>query len=592
MKSFDEILYLVEKPARYIGGEFGLPKLKEKYEVASCIVFPDMYEIGMSNLGIKILYNILNSIEGVICERCFAPWTDMGVQLKENSIPLMSLESKKSLKDFDFLGFSIQYELLFSNVLYILDLAGIPFRSAERNNDFPLLIAGGPCSANPEPFADFFDIICIGEGEEVVSQVAEIIKIFKGDRTRILEECARVEGLYVPSIHKEAGITSEKIVRKAIVKDLNSSQYPVKPIVPNIPVVHDRPVAELYRGCYSSCRFCQASFFYRPIRKRSPEVLKKQIIDMIDFSGADEIGISSLSTGDYPCLEDLFSLILPEVEKRRVKLQLPSLRLDSFSPELVRNARKTGSLTFAPEAGTQRLRNVINKNITDDDIERTVKMAFLSGYKSVKLYFMLGLPSETEEDILGIAEIARRIKRIYKEVTNRNDLNINISSSIFVPKPLTPFQWARQITQQEMKDKHFLLRKELKSIKGVNYSWSDENVSLLECIFARGDKKLSKVIEEAYLMGAKFDSWNEHFKFDIWKEAFLKHKINYEDYTLEKKLENILPWSFIDFGVSDSYLKNEYKKSLLETTTEGCRKECKGCGANRLGKCETLGGSI
>ncbi|NLT18411.1 MAG: TIGR03960 family B12-binding radical SAM protein [Clostridiales bacterium] len=590
MLSFDEILYLVEKPARYIGGEFGLPEMKEKYEISSCIVFPDMYEIGMSNLGIKILYNIINSIEGVVCERCFAPWTDMGILLKENLIPLMSLESKKPLKDFDFLGFSIQYELLFSNVLYILDLAGIPFKSTERDSSFPLLIAGGPCTANPEPFADFFDVICIGEGEEVIVKVAEILKKFKGNKNRILEECAIVEGLYVPSIHCEEGRTNKKLIHKAVVKDLNSAMYPSKPIVPNITVVHDRPVAELYRGCYSNCRFCQASFFYRPIRKRDPEVLKKIILEMIDYSGTEEIGISSLSTGDYPCLGSLFSILLPEVEKRKVKLQLPSLRLDSFSPELIRNTRKTGSLTFAPEAGTQRLRNVINKNITDEDIDRTAKIAFQSGYKSVKLYFMLGLPSETEDDILGIAEIAKRIKRIYKEVTSKNDVNINISSSIFVPKPVTPFQWARQITQKEMIDKHFLLRKELKMIKGVNYSWSDENVSLLEGVFARGDKRLSKVIEEAYLMGAKFDSWNEHFNFDIWKDAFSKNNIDFEEYTSEKGLDDILPWSFIDFGVSDGYLKKEFQKSLVGVTTEGCRNECKGCGANRLGNCDTLGG--
>lgn len=582
---FEDLLNRVEKPARYIGGEFGVPNMEKPHKISSCIVFPDTYEIGMSNLGIKILYNILNSTEDVVCERCFAPWIDMGKLLKENNICLPSIETKKPLKDFDLLGFSLQYELLYSNVLYMLDLANIPFYASMRGEEYPIIIAGGPCSANPEPVADFFDLICIGEGEEVIKKIAEIVKIYKGNKSKIILECEKITGVYSPISAEKKQSFPRKLVQKAIVKDLNTSAYPINPIVPNIPIVHDRPVAELYRGCYSNCRFCQASFFYRPIRMRSPEVLKKQISSMIKFTGCEELGISSLSSGDYPNLNKLFDLILPEIISNKVKLQLPSLRLDSFTPEIVENCRKTGSLTFAPEAGTQRLRNVINKNITDADIERTMKMAFESGYRSVKLYFMIGLPTETEEDLIGIALLAKRIKEYYKFVTTRNDITINVSSSVFVPKPVTPFQWCAQISMEEMEEKHRLLRNELKKVKGINYSWSDERVSFLEAVFARGDRSLSKLIEKAYLNGAKFDSWNEHFNFDAWSNAIELLQINTKTFTCAKELDEYLPWSFIDFGVSNTYLKAELNKSLLGIISPGCKETCKGCGANSLGKC-------
>lgn len=582
---FDDLLNKVEKPARYIGGEYGVPNMHKPHQISTCIVFPDTYEIGMSNLGIRILYNILNSTEGVVCERCFAPWIDLGKLLKENDIPLPSIETKKPLKDFDLLGFSLQYELLYSNVLYVLDLAKIPFYASERNEEYPIIIAGGPCSANPEPFADFFDLICIGEGEEVIKEIAEILKKHKGNKNRIIIECEKITGVYSPKRTANEPQFKKKTVQKAIVKDLNTSIYPINPIVPSIPIIHDRPVAELYRGCYSNCRFCQASFFYRPIRIRTPKVLKEQINKMINFTGCEEIGISSLSSGDYPGLKELFDLILPDINKNKVKLQLPSLRLDSFTPEIVDSCRKTGSLTFAPEAGTQRLRNVINKKITDEDVERTMKMAFESGYRSVKLYFMIGLPTETEEDILGITLIAKKIKEIYKAVTRRNDITINVSSSVFVPKPVTPFQWYGQISMDEMREKHKFLRNELKKIKGINYSWSDERISFLEALFARGDRSLSKLIEKAYYNGAKFDSWNELFNFDAWNNAIEFLKIDTIKYTGEQKIDEYLPWDFINFGVSNRYLKDEYQKSLLGIVSLGCKDACRGCGANSLGKC-------
>lgn len=582
---FEDLLLLVDKPARYTGGEYGIPDMKPSFLASTCMVFPDTYEVGMSNLGIKILYNILNLMPDVVCERCFAPWIDMGKLLKENNVPLMSLETKRNLCEFDLLGFSLQYELLFSNVLYILDLAQIPFYAKDRGGEFPIILGGGPCSANPEPMADFFDLFCIGEGEEVIQNIVNVIKKNKGNKSKILNECSKIVGVYVPTIHLDAGKTNEKLVTKAVVKDLNSAIYPVAPIVPNISVVHDRPVAELYRGCFSSCRFCQASFFYRPIRKRSPEVLHCQIKQMIENTGCEEIGISSLSTGDYPELSLLFDKILPEVEGKKVKLQLPSLRLDSFTPELVRNTRKTGSLTFAPEAGTQRLRNVINKNISDEDIDRTMKMAFESGYRRVKLYFMVGLPSETEEDLLGIIEIVQRVKRIYRETMGRNDIIVNVSAAVFVPKPVTPFQWVEQISMDEMKRRLLFVRNELKKIKGTNYSWSDERISFLEAVFARGDKKLAALIEAAYLNGAKFDSWNEHFNFEVWDSAGKELGLDLQEYIREKDISEVLPWGFIDFGVSDTYFKSEFFKSKLENTSEGCKVNCQGCGANKLGRC-------
>lgn len=587
-KKIDQILITVDKPARYAGGEFGLPKFDKKNPIKACMIFPDIYEIGMSNLGIRILYDVLNKKPRVECERCFAPWTDMGEKLKKENIELFSIERRTPLKEFDFLGFSMQYELLYSNLIYILDLANIPYYAKDRDDSFPIIIAGGPCTANPEPFADFFDLICIGEGEEVISQIADIILEKRGDKKSIIEKCSNIKGVYAPSIHTIRK-NGEKLVTKAVVQDFNNISFPENPIVPNLGVVHDRPVLELFRGCYSNCRFCQASFFYRPIRVKSSDILKKQAEELIKSTGCEELSLSSLSTGDYPFLTELLNDIIPIVDKNKVKLQLPSLRLDSFTEELMSNTRMTGSLTFAPEAGTQRLRDVINKNITEEDIEKTLRLAFKKGYRNVKLYFMIGLPTETDEDLLGIVDIVKRAKMAYFEETNRRDVNVSVSTSVFVPKPLTPFQWAPQISREEMKRKHIFLRDELGKQRGVRFSWSDERVSYLEAIFARGDKRLSEVIVKAYEEGAVFDSWTEKFAFYLWEKALRDCGINALEYTREYGLEEILPWSFIDFGVSDNYLKSEYKKAYLGESSKGCKIECYGCGASKLAKCYTPG---
>jgi radical SAM family uncharacterized protein len=508
----------------------------------------------------------------------------MGAELKKHSIELFSLETKTPLKEFDFLGFSLQYELIYTNILYMLELSKIPFLATERGDEYPVLIAGGPCSVNPEPYADFFDIISLGEGEDTISQIADVCIVNRGNKKAIIEECSKIPGVYVPSIHLER-MKGKKLVVKPVVKDLDIAPYPLSPIVPNLSVIHDRPVLELYRGCFSNCRFCQASFFYRPVRIKKPETLLKQAEALIKNTGCEELSLSSLSTGDYPFLEPFLKELIVLAENNKIQLQVPSLRLDSLSQELISHTRKTSSLTFAPEAGTQRLRNVINKNITDEDIENTMKIAFNMGYRSVKLYFMIGLPTETDEDLLGIVEIIKRVKNLYFEFTKRRDINIHVSTAVFVPKPLTPFQWAGQISMREMKRRGQFLREEIKNIKGVKFNWSDERSSFLEAVFARGDKNLSKVIIKAYENGAKFDSWTDQMNFEAWEKSFKQCDINPMNYTKEIGYQELLPWEFIDFGVSDNYLKSEYEKSKLGITTEGCKRKCSGCGANKLAKC-------
>lgn len=587
-EKIEQLLLYVEKPARYAGGEFGVPNYDKTDPLRTCLVFPDVYEIGMSNLGVKILYDILNKKDKVVCERCFAPWLDMGAQLRKYNVELFSLETRTPLKEFDFLGFSIQYELTYTNIMYMLELSGIPFLSKERGDEFPILIAGGPCSVNPEPYADFFDIIGIGEGEDTISQIADVCLTYRGNKTAIINECSKIPGVYVPSIHVER-TRGKKLVVKPVVKNLDKSPFPLTPVVPNISIVHDRPVLELFRGCYSNCRFCQASFFYRPVRIKSPEILLKQAEALIKNTGCEELSISSLSTGDYPFLEDFMKELVVIAENNKVQLQVPSLRLDSLSPELISHTRKTSSLTFAPEAGTQRLRNVINKNITEKDIENTLKIAFDMGYRSVKLYFMIGLPTETEEDLLGIVDTVKKVKDLYFEYTKRKDINIHVSTAVFVPKPLTPFQWAGQISMEEMRKRSQFLREKIKKVKGVKFNWSDERSSFLEAVFARGDKALSKVIIKAYENGAKFDSWADQIDFKAWEKSFEECGINPLKYAQEKKIDELLPWEFIDYGVSDSYFKLEYEKSKLGITTDGCKYKCFGCGANKLAECAVVG---
>lgn len=584
MHNIEKYLTKVEKPARYIGGEFNLPDMNKRCNVRFCMCFPDIYEVGMSNLGIGILYDILNGEDGIVCERCFAPWIDFGKILKDNDIPLFSIETRKPLVEFDVVGFSVPYEMSYTNILYILDLARIPFRAADRGNEFPLIVGGGPAAANPEPIIDFFDLFFIGDGEETDLAVCRIVEKFKGDKKKILSECAKIDGVYVPSLCKSRDGICVTPVKKAIVKDLDKAKFPVRPLVPNIEIVHDRGVVELYRGCYAGCRFCQACFFYRPIRYRNKETIVELAKRLIENTGYEEIGLTSLSSGDY---EDIYSVLerVNDISKEKnVVFQLPSLRLDSFTASLTKNAKKV-SLTFAPEAGTQRLRNVINKNITDEDIDKSMRLAFGIGYRTIKLYFMMGLPTETDEDILGIAETVRKIKNIYIEVTGKKDVSINVSTAMFIPKPVTPFQWAEQISEKEMIRRQELLKAELFRIKGVHYSWHGAEFSVLEGLFARGDRKLSYVVESAYKKGCYFDGWTEIFDYGKWLEAIEENGINVSEYTAGREVEKPLPWDFIDFGVTKTYLLKEYGKALEGKTTEPCKLNCNGCGANRMGEC-------
>ncbi len=583
--NYEDILLQVEKPARYVGGEYNMPDVTKPHKVSFCIAFPDIYEVAMSNLGIQIIYDAINNDSEAICERCFAPWMDMGDLLKKHNIALRSIETQKPLKEFDIVGISVQYELSYTNILYLLDLAQIPYYAKDRGEEYPILLAGGPCVANPEPFAEYFDIICIGDGETFDLEVAKIVAKYKGDKQKILQEASKLQGAYVPAFSVvENGIAVSKVT-KAVVADLDKATFPKKPLVPNLEVVHDRPVVELFRGCHAGCRFCQACFFYRPIRVREEDTVVGICEQLLQATGADEIGFSSLSSGDYPYIHGAINRVFELTESQNVKLQLPSLRLDSFSSELTRSMKKN-SLTFAPEAGTQRLRDVINKNITEEDIERTMTMAFEAGYKSVKLYFMIGLPTETDEDIMAIPEIARKIQRIYMKVRHNRSLNINISTSVFVPKSITPFQWASQLSIDEMKRRQRMIREEVRRMKGVSYHWHEETTSFLEGVYARGDRSIAKLTEIAYSMGCRFDGWSEYFSYSKWQEAIEKSGIDVTKFTKGFDIEEPLPWDFIDFGVTKEYLLSEYKKGLGESTSEGCKYDCKGCGANKYAKCK------
>ena len=578
---FIKLLPEVEKPARYSGGEWNLPDMEKPHIGDMCFCFPELYEIGMSNLGVQILYDIINADRDFVAERCFAPAPDLAKRLKEERIPLLSIETKKPLKDFTVLGFSIGFELLYTNVLYMLDLAEIPFYAKDRGEEYPILLAGGPCAVNPEPFADFFDIVVCGEGEEADLAVLRAVCDGKAKglkKAEILENLKSIEGVYVPSLHK-----SGEVVKKAIVRDFENAPSVRRPLVPNIETVHDRAVLELYRGCGSGCRFCQASFWYRPIRERSAEKCAAYGMEMINSAGFDEMSLCSLSTGDYSELKELENILVPFCDEKHVNLALPSLRISSFKSDMVRQSRKS-SLTFAPEAGTQRLRNVINKNVTDEEINNMAE-AFEAGYESVKLYFMMGLPTETDEDIAGIAEICRRLKSLYYQKRHKRGLNISVSCAVFIPKPCTPFQWEAQIDFEEMLRRQKLLRGLLREIKGVTFSWHGAETSLLEAALARGDRRQSALIERAYELGAKFDAWTEYFDWEIWKKAFEDCNLSLEEYTRERGEDEALPWDFIDTGVSKKYLLKERKLGYAGITTKNCREGCNGCGALALGRC-------
>ena len=608
-RTLEHILPRVQKPARYTGGEYNaVVKDRRQVDVRYALCFPDTYEIGMSNLGMRILYGVMNQMDGVWCERVFAPWGDMEEEMRREGILLYGLESGDSIADFDLIGFSLGYEMAYTNVLNMLDLAGLPLRSEERYGLSPIVIAGGTCAYNPEPLAPFVDIFVLGEGEDVSVEIIQLYRKAREEcwsKDEFLAAAAQIPGLYVPSLYEvsyrpdgtlEQVVPHEgapAVVTKRIVQDFDKSYFPGKTIVPSTEIVHDRVMLELFRGCIRGCRFCQAGYAYRPVRSRDPEILLKQGIEACKDSGYQEMTLSSLSTSDYRPLEHLCDGLLDWCEPNRVSLSLPSLRADNFSlglMERVQHVRKSG-LTFAPEAGTQRLRDAINKNVTEEDLLRSCRTAFSGGWSSVKLYFMLGLPTETDEDVLGIADLAEKVYKTWKEVTPnpRRGVTITVSTAWFVPKPHTAFQWEPQITMEEYQRRVKLLREHMRG-RSIKYNWHDSQTSFLEAVFARGDRKVADVIETAWRQGAKFDAWSEYFDFDRWLAAFEACGVDpafYANRTREK--DELLPWDVTSVGVTKNFLWRERERAYEAVITPDCRVQCTGCGANKLypgGKCD------
>lgn len=600
----DKILLSVEKPARYIGSEVNaIYKEKEAVDIRYALCFPDVYEIGMSHVGLSILYAFLNDREDTWCERVFSPWMDLDGIMEEQDIPLFALESQDKIKDFDFLGFTVQYEMAYTNILRVLDLSGIPLRSTDRTEDDPLIMAGGPCVYNPEPLADFIDFFYIGEGEVKLNELLDSYKAHKasgGSKRDFLYEAAKIDGIYVPSLYdvtyNEDGTinafvpnheNAKPTVEKQLVLEMTESRYPLKPIVPYIQTVHDRVVLELFRGCARGCRFCQAGMIYRPVREKDVEKLKEQAIEIVKNTGHDEISLVSLSSSDYSKLYELASHLIDAKELEHVNLSLPSLRIDDFSIELmskVQDVRKS-SLTFAPEAGSQRMRDVINKNISEEDILRGSSDAFKGGWNRVKLYFMLGLPTETEEDVLAIPKLGQNIvEEWYKmpKEMRRQRLQVVISTSFFIPKPFTPFQWMGQNTSEMFLDKSGLINRTVNK-KNIKYNSHDANTSRIEGVLARGDRKLCNVLEKVYKLGARYDAWSEYFDVQKWNDAFETCQIDSRFYNERVRDENeILPWEFIDIGVKKSFLYEEYIKAVNGETTVNCMEGCTNCGAMKF----------
>ena len=608
-EALERILPKVQKPARYVGGEYNqIIKNKEQVDVRVAFCFPDTYEIGMSNLGMRILYAVMNRMEGVWCERVFAPWGDMEDELRKNHLPLYALESGDALPEFDMIAFTVGYEMSYTNILNMLDLGGIPLRSTDRKGLEHMVFAGGACMFNPEPLADFVDFFSLGEGEEVTQEIVSLYRKAKQEmwsKDAFLFAVSKLEGVYVPSFYEHSYFEDGTLkaitpkngapmkVTKRIIQNLDDALYPTDNIIPNTEIVHDRSNLEVMRGCIRGCRFCQAGFTYRPVRPRSPELLLQQAIDSLENSGCHEITLSSLSTSDYKYLPVLAQQMQDYCTPRKINLSLPSLRADNFSRELMlrlQQVRKSG-LTFAPEAGTQRLRDAINKNVTEEEILETCAIAFEGGWNNVKLYFMLGLPTETDDDVLGIAELVYKILKTWREHASnkKRGVRIHVATAYFVPKPFTPFQWEKQITPEEYLRRQKLLKDNMPS-KSIEYNWHAADLSRLEAVLARGDRRLCKVLEEAVRRGAKLDGWDEYFSYQTWINSFDTCGIDPDFYTTRGyELNELLPWDLISDGISTDFLKKERERAYRNETTPDCRTKCNACGASCLlkgGKCD------
>lgn len=607
-----ESLFLkVQKPVRYMGGEYGaVMKDPKKVDVRYAFLFPDTYEVGMSHLGMRVLYHILNKREDTWCERVFTPWVDMSEEMRKNDIPLFSLESRTPIREFDLLGVTLQYEMSFTNILEALDLAGIPLRREDRGEGDPFVICGGPCAFNAEPLYPFVDLVAIGDGEEETPATIEMYKKWKQSglpREEYLKMCAQIPGIYVPSMYEvsynadgtvqsispKEGSNAPAVVKKAMVRDLNAADYPETLIVPYGEIVHNRIMLEIFRGCTRGCRFCQAGMLYRPIRERSMPRLMELAEKLVASTGYDEISLMSLSSGDYSCLPELAHQMVERFAKQRVKISLPSQRIDAVLTDTLKETQKVRktALTLAPEAGTQRLRDVINKGVTEEDLVRSVTDAFEQGWSAVKLYFMIGLPTETDEDVLGIAELAKKVRACYFSVPKEKrapGLRITVSASVFVPKNFTPFQWCAQLDSETVIRRQQMLKEELKKVKGVDFKYHAPDLSYIEAVFARGDRRLGDVIEHAWRMGCRFDGWSDQFRYDLWLKAFEDMNLDPDFYALRRRdTDEVLPWDHLDAGVTKAFLLREWNKAQKGEITQDCRKGCVGCGINRFeGACK------
>ena len=606
----DDILLKIEKPARYIGNEVNsIMKDKEQIAIRFAMCFPDVYEIGMSHLGIQILYDMFNRRDDVYCERVYSPWMDLDPIMREQKIPLFAVESQDPIKNFDFLGITIQYEMCYTNILQVLELSQIPLHAEDRTEEDPIVIGGGPCTYNPEPIAPFFDLFYMGEGEVVYFDLIDRYKEIKargGSRKEFLEQAAQIPGIYVPAFYdvsyKEDGTIeamtpnnphAPQTVSKQLVMDMSDTWYPEKPVVPYLRATQDRVVLEIMRGCIRGCRFCQAGMVYRPVRERSLEELKRLARTMLKSTGHEEISLSSLSSSDYTKLEGIVNFLIDEFDGKGVNVSLPSLRIDAFSLDVMSKVQdvKKSSLTFAPEAGSQRLRNVINKGLTEENILNGSAEAFKGGWNRVKLYFMLGLPTETVEDMQGIAELSEKVAEVYYDTVPKEQrhgkVQVTASTSFFVPKPFTPFQWAPMCTKEQFLERASIVNhrmKEMLNKKSLRYNWHEADVTVLEGVLARGDRKVAAVIEEAYRQGAIYDSWSEYFNNDIWMKAFETCGVDIDFYTTrERSLDEVFPWDFIDAGVTKDFLKREWANAQAETVTPNCRMRCSGCGVRKYG---------